>query len=363
MRIRLIALLGLGIAAAAEAQGPLDLEALVASRCGPAGYRQSAGCEIELPHGVFDVLPTRVGGCTTTTARVGVTIRGHASGLFATSPPLPMAGTTLRYAGPRGGRMLNFCAVSNLTLERMAIDAAGAGVAIRVSSDHSASAISHFVHLEDLTIKGAGVGVEVTGQYKNDQTDFVTLERVSISDVEIGYLQDSAQSVGGRLETIEVVARSAGYVLRGGSLDCNGCYVGNLPREGFGYDPEFIGFHLTRSTVVDGRNLQRFMVSIRNSHMELRSGRFIVEDSGGSAPILTQSNSYSLQCPVAGCEMLVADSQSKGGLIMIGDVIIASSNPFAYPSARVCQRDGRLQEMGVVATPMISAMKWTCAND
>ena len=95
--------------------------------------------------------------------------------------------------------------------------------------------------------------------------------------------------------------------------------------------------------------------------MELNRGTFIVEDAGAHYPITLIGNSYSLQCPTPGCEMQVVDSSSKAPIVMIGDVIQASSNPPAGPVARVCHRGPELIHLGVQKKGEVSALYWACA--
>jgi hypothetical protein len=256
--------------------------------------------------------------------------------------------------------MFDACGTSFLSFRDVTLDAASAGVGIRISADNTASAISHFVELRSVVIDGAAVGVYVTGQNYADQVDFVTLERVSLSNVGIGYLQDSQQSVVGRLETVEVTARSRGFVIRNGSLTCDGCYVGSLP-PGKASLGDFIAFHLTRGTDPAKPWEAHQQVHIEHSHMELNRGTFIVEDAGAHYPITLIGNSYSLQCAAPGCEMNVVDSKSQAPLVMIGDVIQAASNPPAAPVARVCHRGPDLVHLGVHKKPEVAALEWGCA--
>jgi hypothetical protein len=339
----------------------LDLEALIAKQCGPPGYRNDSGCKVQLGHGTFGISQTvRLGGCTTTTVRNSVTIEGQSGGIMATVPRFPTAGTTLQWQGPPGGIMIDVCGASFLSFRDLTLDAANAAVGIRISADNAASAISHFVELRSVVIDGAAIGVYVTGKSYADQADFVTLERVSLSNVGIGYLQDSQQSVGGRIETVEVTARSRGFVIRNGSLHCDGCYVGALP-PGKASAQDFIAFHLTSGSDPTKPWEAHHQVHIEHSHMELTRGRFIVEDAGSQFPITLIGNSYSLQCPTPGCEMQVVDSNSKAPLVMIGDVIQASSNPPAGPVARVCHRGPELIHLGVQKKGEVSALYWACA--
>jgi hypothetical protein len=257
--------------------------------------------------------------------------------------------------------MIDACGASFLSFRDLALDAAGAGVAIRLSSDDTPSAISHFIELESIVINGAAVGVRVTGNRLAGQMDFVTLERVSLVNVGTGYLQDSQQSVAGRLESVEVTARSRGFVIQSGSLSCDGCYVGALP-PGERSLGDFIAFHLTRGADPSKPWEVHRQIHIQHSQMELDRGSFVVEDTGADFPITLIGNSYSLQCPKPGCEMLVVDSSSRAPIVMLGEAIQAASNPPARPRARVCHRGPGLVQIGVRKKPEVAELTWGCAT-
>jgi hypothetical protein len=338
----------------------LDLNARIERECGKPGYRLDSGCRIELEAGTFTISETvRLGGCTTSTVRNSVAIQGRSTGAITALPRFPTGGTTLRWKGPDGGTIFDVCGASFLSFRDLAIDAAGAGVAIRLSADNVASAISHFVELRSVVINGAAIGIYVTGRNYKDQVDFVTLERVSLANVGTGYLQDSQQSVGGRLESVEVTARSRGFVIRNGSLNCDNCFVGALP-PGKGSTADFIAFHLTRGSEPAKPWEAHHQINIQHSHMELNRGSFIVEDAGAHFPITLIGNSYSLQCKTPGCEMRVIDSNSRAPIVMIGDVIQASANPPAHPKARICHRGPELIHIGVHKKPEVSELIWGC---
>ncbi len=355
-----LALLLLAPLAAPAAPAPLDLERQILAQCGAPGYRPESGCRVALPAGTFAISDTvRIGGCTAATVRNSVILEGQSTGMLTTEPRFPTAGTTLQWTGPRRGVMFDVCGASFLSFRDLAIDAAGTSVAFRISADNKAAAISHFVELKNLVIDGAQIGVYVTGRSFNDQVDFVTLERVSLYDVGIGYLQDSQQSVAGRMETVEVAAVSKGFEIRNGSLTCDGCYVGSLPA-GLSGTMQFIAFHLAGGTDSSKPWLAHQQVHIEHSHMELDRGRFVVEDAGSAYPITLIGNSYSLQCAAPDCEMLLVDSRGTGSLVMIGDVVQAASNPPARPRARVCHRGSELVRLGVVKKPEVADLLWTC---
>ncbi len=365
-RAPILAALGLAAALAwltREASGqatPLDLNALILEQCGPPGYRPDSGCKVELGAGTFALTETlRLGGCTTATVRNSVTLEGRSAGLVATSPRFATGGTTLEWQGPQGGIVIDACGASFLSLRDLTLDAENAAVGIRISADNSKSALSHFVELRNLVIDGPEFGVYVTGRNRGDQADFVVLDRVSLSNVTIGYYQDSGQAVAGRLETVEVTARAKGFEIRNGSLTCDGCYVGSLA-PGITGGMSFIAFHLRSGGNPAKRWEAHHQVHIEHSHMELKRGRFIVEDAGADYPITLTSNSYSLQCAEPDCEMLVVDSQSEAPLVMIGDVIQAASSPPAHPRARVCHR-GELVQLGVHKKAEVAALEWSCA--
>lgn len=332
---------------------PLDLAALITTKCGPPGYRQNSGCEVVIPHGTFEVGATRIGDCTTAGGRVGLTLRGESAGMPGWGVRVEMAGTGLRYTGPPGGRMLDFCGVSGLTVRDLALDAKGASIALRVSANNAASAQAHFVQLVNLNLRSSTVGIEVTGEAHNDQADFVEVSHTSIVDTDIGYLQDSQQTVAGRLQSVEVTARSRGYEIRGGSLNCDNCYVGNWARADGSFDPDFRGFNLTRSVVQDGRSFAHGVVSIEHSHMELSSGRFVVEDAGASAPILLIGNSYGIH---AGTDVRVLDSRSKAPVTSVGDMVSALSQK---PIARFCTVGG-FRALSLWPYPTVRSITTVC---
>jgi hypothetical protein len=345
--------------AAPAAPRDLDLNALIAKRCGPPGYRVDSGCTIELEAGTLAVDETvRLGACTTETVRNSVTFQGRGAGMMTREPRFTSAGTTLRWKGPAGGTFFDACGASFLSFRDLTLDAAGTAVAIRLSADNAASAISHFVELRDVVIDGAEIGVHVTGRNYSDQVDFVTLERVSLANVGTGYLQDSQQSVMGRLETVEVTARSRGFVIRNGSLTCDGCYVGSLP-PGPASTQDFIGFHLTRGADPARPWDAHQQVHVEHSHMVLDRGAFVVEDAGAAYPITLIGNSYSLQCPKPGCEMSILDSRSQGPVVMIGDVIQGLAQK---ARGRICQRGGELVHLGVTGTPGVVELSFGCAR-
>lgn len=354
-----LVLVGLPLAASSQSR-EIDLNAEIEDQCGAPGFSLDSGCKIQLGKGSFSISETiRIGECTTATVRPSIVFEGQSAGGMTIVPRFPTAGTTLRWKGPLGGTMIEVCGSSFVSFRDLTLDAANAGVGIRITADSRAAAISHFVELKSLVIDGAFVGVQVTGRNYTDQSDFVVLDRVSITNASIGYLQDSQQSVGGRLQNVEVTARNKGYEIRNGSLTCDGCYVGSLPADRNG-PREFIGFHLTSGTNPRTPWEAHHQVHIEHSHMELKRGRFVVEDAGGGFPITLIGNSYSLQCPSPGCEMLVVDSQSNAPLVMIGDVVQASSNPPAAPRARVCHRGPELIHLGVHKKAEVADLIWTC---
>src|SRR3990172_4086220 len=197
----------LGVSAAPR---NLDLNALVAGQCGPPGYRTDSGCNVQLGPGTFHVAETvTLGACTSTSVRNSVTLQGTSAGMMAGLPGgltklrVPTAGTTLQWTGPPGHAMFSACGASFLSFRDLTLDATNTSVAIRISADNLASAISHFVELRNVVIDGGDTGVYITGRSYADQVDFVTLERVAIVDVDVGYLQDSQQSVAGRARSEE----------------------------------------------------------------------------------------------------------------------------------------------------------------
>lgn len=352
MRGALLALLLLGQNASAEV---FDLAAEVTKACGPEGYRPNIGCQVTLPKGTLDVSSTAIGHCTAPTARVGVTLQGQSFGMPAVSPPFSMAGTTLHYVGEPGKPVLSFCGVSSLVLRDLAIDGAGsASVGVRVSANNAQSGIAHFSDLERLTITGATKGVEVTGEGKNDQTDFVALRQVSIAKVDYGYWQDSQQSVNGELSLVESVARRESYHLGGGSLVCNGCYAASAGDA----DPSYIGWHATKSEQVDGRNFSHHQMTIRDGHSEVRVGRFVVGDvKGNPYPLLVVGHSFSIQCGTPGCSLRIIDWQGGSPPVIQANVVQASGGNL--PTGTFCAPAG-WRSTGNVRKPEVKALTWTC---
>jgi len=356
MRRAIIATLILSLPAAA--QTPLDLGAEITKACGAEGYKWNAGCHVTLPKGVFDVGPTEIGHCTSTTARAGVTIEGAGSGMPATVPPFPMGATTLRYVGPPGKPVLSFCGVSNLALRDLAIDGGGiASVGVRLSSDGNRSGIAHFSDLERLTIYGATKGVEVTAEGRNGQTDFVSLRQVGITQVDYGYYQDAQQSVNGKLTLVESIARRASYHVGGGSLDCEGCYAANAP----GSDASYIGFHATKSDLQDGRNFSHHQIAIRNGHSEIQVGRGIVGDVLGNLyPLLVSAHSWSIQCQTPSCELTLVEWRGGSPPVLQANVVQGSTpHPEAPPSGRFCSPSG-WRNTGNVRKGEVKALVWAC---
>ena len=341
---------------------PIDLEGLIEKRCGPPGYRRDSGCRIRLGPGTFTVPKTvRLGACSAKTVRNSVTLEGESAGGVTQTPRMSTAGTTLTWAGEPGGVMLDICGASFLSLRDITLDASSAGTAVRVSSNNQSSGISHFVELKNLVINGSEIGVEVTGKSFNDQSDFVTLERVSMREVGVGYLQDSSQTVGGRIETVEVAARRRGFEIRNGSLVCDGCYVGSLPAK-TQTDSDFVAFHLRRSADRTRPWASHHQVHIRNSHMEVERGSFVKSETGSRYPVTLIGNSYSMQCKKAKCEMTLVEMRSEAPLVMIGEVVQAASNPPARPTGRVCYEGPELVKLGVHVKPEVERLVWECGD-
>lgn len=311
---------------------PLDLEALILAECGPPGFNWAAGCHIELPRGEFLIGETHIGGCGgASETRNALRITGVSTGTLNSVPRGNVAGTTLRYIGPVGGVVLDTCGVNRFELEDLSIDALGAEVGIRLSSNNAASATSHFIHIADVTVDGAKLALHVTGEANNDQTDFVSIERVRLVG-DVAYRQSSQQSVNIKLTTVEAIASHIGFEVVGGSFYCDNCYVGNSEPSAdfiafrFGMDPDG----------PPGYNYARHQVTIRNGHYELTHGRFIVDDSGQTSgsqyPIFLEGNSYSLQCATAGCKMFIVDANYRAALVMEGEIFQGLS---ALPQAMI----------------------------
>lgn len=343
----------------ALATTPIDLEQVVIAECGPDGYRINGGCEVRLGTGTYTVSrPIKLGHCEAGSigTRNSVTITGQGAGLLTQVPRFTTAGTTLQWAGPVGGTMFEICG-SWSTLQNLTLDAIGTSTAIRLIANNASSAISHFPRLANLVIDGASTGIEIQGAVSDDQVDFVDMERISIRNVDICYSQDSGQSVLNHARLIECVSRKKGFELRGGSLTCDTCYVGNL-----GVDPTFIGFHLTRSSKQDGRNLAHHHMSIRAAHMELRSGRFMVGDANTRYPFSVVDSSFSLQCDpgtASTCEMTVIDWHEQAPVIIQGNVFQGSNPSGKKPTPRMCSTSG-WRSTGNMVKGEVQPIIWGC---
>lgn len=346
-------------ASIAAAEQPINLNALIAGRCGRAGYVSDSGCRIGLGDGTFVISETvRFGGCSTTTVRNSVILEGTSAGLMAIDPRYPTAGTTLRWAGPAGEPMIEACG-SWLSFRDLTLDAKGASVGVRFTAENARSAIGHMNELRNVVIDSAEVGVHITGRAQNDMTDFVVLDHVSIQNAKIGLKQDNQQAVLNRGESLEITARKTGIEISGGAFTCETCYVGSFPAKAAD-EAEFIAVHLTKDTVVP--YWAHHQIAFRDGHFELQRGRFFVEDGGSNFPILLEGNSYQLQCPAPGCEMLVLDSQNRGPITMISEVIQASSLASVLPRGRICHRGtGPLQAINVWKKPEVTGLAWDCA--
>jgi hypothetical protein len=346
-------LAALGVGLPSHADTPLDLNALIQNQCGRPGWSYNQGCRVTLGRGVWTLTErVRIGECSNGTSRNGLILEGEGSGPHATSPVFPTGGTTLKWQGSTVSPMIDVCGSSSVSIRDLALSAEGAAIGIRLLADYG-GANTHFAELRDLVIYGARTGVYVGGAHYNDQTDFVRLQNVSMSNVMDGYVQDSQQSVGGRLETVEVVASRVAYRIGGGSLHCDGCYAGTTAAS----SASFIAFHLTRSTTNPNPNqFAHHQVVIANSHMELRTGRFIVDDAATTYPITLIGNSYSLQCPEMGCTMKVVDSNSTGPVNILGDVIQGLGQG---PKAQYCLA-GPVNQMGLVKKGEVAELIWSC---
>ena len=359
MKYSALFFLSFALCVPATAEVPIDLAQVVLNQCGPEGYRLDGGCAIELGDGTYTVsAPVRLGRCEAGSVgtRNSVAIVGMGAGGMTQVPRFATAGTTLRWTGPAGGTMIEVCG-SLFTLQHLTIDAAGAGVAVRLMANNAGSAISHFPRLAHLAIDGADIGIEVSGAVADDQTDFVDLERVSIRNVGVCYSQDSGQTVLVHHRLVECVASRKGWEIRGGSLVCDVCYVGSR-----GTDPAFIGFHLTKSAIQDGRNLAHHQVAIRGAHMEVRAGRFVVGDAGTRYPLLIVDSSYSLQCdPGAAttCEMTVIDWREQSPVIIQGNVYQGSNPSGKKPTPRMCSTPG-WRSTGNVVKAEVAPIVWAC---
>lgn len=351
----------------------LDLNALVTERCGPPGYQRDGGCAIELPDGTHEIASTvQIGDCAlgSTGTRNSVALIGMGAGtmanLFQADPNrYSTAGTTLKWVGPAGGTMLEVCG-SWFTLQHLTLDGnRTAGVGVRLVADNSKSAVNHFSRLASVAITSAGTGIEVAGvggSVANGQIDFIDLERVSISDVEVGYLQDSQQSVGNHFRMVEVAAYFRGFVIAGGAFSCEECYVGQWPRAGV-LDPGFIGYHFTRSALVDGRNFSHHQASIVGGHDEIRLGRFVVADvAENTYPIAILRHSFSLQCGPSsgvGCDMRVVDVKEKSPVLLESNVWQGATPDSKPPRPTMCSSGG-WRNTGNVSKPETRSILWGC---
>lgn len=350
------------LAGSAGAQTPLDLARLVEERCGPTGYQKQAGCIVRLGRGEFEIDATRLGTCeSTSTQRLGLTLEGQGGGVFATQPSYATGGTTLRYAGPPGGTMLSLCG-SRIHLRDLAIDGTGAARVVEFRANNPASAITHLGGLERIDIRGGGVGIEVFGETRNDQLDFLSFRDLSIRDVDGCFEQDSQQAVANKLDNVECASYRFGYRVRSGSVHFDRAYVGQLAPPGEPVDPDYVGFHLTRTSDPDQPSISRQVVSIRDSHMEIRAGRWVVDDSNSIYGVLLEGNLFQMLVRGAGSapetERVIIDSLSRGPLRLFGNTVTAD---LATPlQARVCRRGPGATQQGVDATPHTGGIVWGC---
>lgn len=342
------------IAVPAQTPPPTDLAALVTAQCGPPGYVRNAGCRVRLPRGITRIGPTELGlslgVCTLRTVRNGLILEGESAAPFATVPIFSSAGSTLQYDGPPGGTMLSLCG-SRIQLRDLAIDARGAGTAVRWWAHNAVGAMSHFGGLERVEVFGSDLGLEITGAGANDQTDFLSFAEVSIRNVRRGVLVDSQQAAVNLFRQVEVSAIETGYDIRGGSFTCSSCYATHaIP------SPDFIAIRLRRSSVVDGRNFGSHQATIRDSHFELTAGRVIVAEPGVQFPINLQANSYQIQCSTPDCEIRVLDSWSSGPVTIVGDFVAGNG----LGRARFCHRGPSLETVNVWRMASVRALVESC---
>ena len=318
-----------------------DLEGRIAEECGKAGFQRNGGCRVELPRGTLPIGPTKIGDCTKGSGGVqnSVTLVGQGPGMMTQVPRFPTAGTTIQYAGPAGQPMLEVCG-SYFSLRDVAMDGAGASHCLRITANNAGSAISRSPEIEDVVLDGCGTAIEIEGTDHNDQIDLVNLERVVMRNVDRGYVQDSGQTVGNDFRLVESTARLRSYEIRGGSFVCRSCYAGQI-----GDSADYIGFYFTRSERQDGKNLAHHQATIETSHMEVRTGRFIVADhTGNRFPLNLRDNSFQQLCVPkpedTTCEMTVVDVREDHPVLIHGNVFLGSNPTGKLPTPRMCSREG-----------------------
>lgn len=340
------------VAGTAHAQTPLDLGALVESRCGPTGYRNPAGCTVRLGRGEYAIGATKLGTCESTlTQRLGVTIEGQGTSVFAAVPRYTTGGTTLVYKGPPGGTMLSVCG-SRVYFRDLAVDGKGAGKCFEYRANNAHGASTHFGGIERVDMLDCATGISIFGETYNDQLDFLTFRDLTIRGGERCLVQDSQQAVSNNFDNIDCASTKEGFVVRNGSAHFKDAYTGQL-----GEDPTYIGFYLTKTADKTQPWMSRAMVSIQQSHMEVTHGRFIVDDSLSWYGLDLARNGFQMIPQKPDTEMMLIESTSPGPLLMLGDWVTGGGG--ANPVGRICHPRGPIEHMGVTVTPWVKLI-WGC---
>lgn len=334
------------------AQVEYDLAGEIEKQCGKPGYRKEIGCVIELPKGELLVKETQIGTCDNTMSqRMGVTLVGKGTSGFATVPRYSTAGTTLVYNGAPGGTMISICGSRNYFRD-FAVDGLNSGTVFEWRANNSKSAISHLGGIERVDILDGGTGVKIIGELFNDQIDFLSFRDMTIRGVDVCVDQDSQQAVANNFTNVDCASKKAGVIVRNGIMHFFDFYTGQLER-----DVEYKGFYLTKTNSKVAPYMSRGPVSITRSHMEIHTGRFIVDDSGSNYALNLQNNTFQMLTPTANAEMTLIDSNTRGPINMIGDWITGGASP--NPTGRICHRGGGINKLGVTNTDWVKVI-WGC---
>jgi hypothetical protein len=326
----------------------LDLNAQIAAECGRPGYGNNAGCTIELPKGDFDITETvQIGGCFSYNSRPSVTIRGQGPG-GVSNIYTRWGVTSLIWKGPPGGTMIKTCGAPDFTLEDLALvmdpdevtygeksDGSNmAGVGVMLSSHNKGSAPTQNPRIINVGITGSfavndSVGIMITGENKNDQTDEAHVTDSFVSRTGTAILQDSQQSVFGIIENNHLVAYHRSIHVRNGSITISNNCLGNRGWSGVtGYVGILMDEFRPRSPTYP-RGLRSFFHNtvIQRNHFEVTEGTFIKMGAPSTFAQNIWGNNFLLGCKTPGCELMVLDSINSGSVVMLGNTIGQSGNP------------------------------------
>lgn len=303
---------------------PLDLNARIAGECGKPGFRPDAGCTLRIRKGVYEIKETvQIGECAAHNARPGVNIVGEGQG-GTTYPAWSSVGATvLRWDGPAGGTMFNICGapqflMSDLTL---ILDPGKDGkemakTGIRLSSDNRKGGTTQNPRILRVGIHGSpvendSVGIHITGENHNDQTDRVHVEDGGIVRVGTAVLQDSQQSVFTRLVHLNTNTYRAGVHVNNGSATIGPGIAFSQAKSSD--ESKWVGIlidrHRDEHQWMTAHNLQ-----ILRNHWEWRAGHAIrdMTEDYGMFVLSIVDNNFVLQCPQKPCKLPLVYSRRKG---------------------------------------------------